>query len=367
MPKEKPILVPGKNYYAWRFKEHTKTKHDMLQCYLEKWFIILGKYHPVNYFDCFGGCGSYTSDGLAFEPGSPILAAQAWLNKGNKANDLRMICIEKKLGNLENLKKVFADYLPHLRTPYFIQDDFDHSVNAILDDIDKSDKILAPSFFFVDPFGFTLKYSTIKRIMSVEKSEVFLNFMYDSVQRHLTNPKVENCLDELFGCEQWRVIGECAPDKKEQAIIGLYRDQLKKASNLVMPFRVCYPDRNRTIYYLVHLTNNLKGASIMKSCVAETNNGVLSYLGKQKDQSTFFETSSYKEEDLRTLLMEQLSPRAMTYNEIVAQLIDSNPYLEKDIRTVLKLLRNAGLVSKTAVSSKRESAILDDDILTLKG
>jgi hypothetical protein len=105
----------------------------------------------------------------------------------------------------------------------------------------------------------------------------------------------------------------------------------------------------------------------MKSCVAETNNGVLSYLGKQKDQSTFFETSSYKEEDLRTLLMEQLSPRAMTFNEIVAQLIDSTPYLEKDIRTVLKLLRNEGLVSKTAVSSKRESAIIDDDILTLIG
>lgn len=365
MLKDKPISVPGKNYFAWRYKEHTKTKHDMLQCYLEKWFIILGKYHPVNYFDCFGGCGAYTPDGIVFEPGSPILAAQSWLNKGNKANDLRMICIEKKPVNLENLQKVFVDYLPNLRTPYFIQDDFDHSVNAILDDIEKSDKILAPSFFFVDPFGFSLKYSTIERIMRVEKSEVFLNFMYDSVQRHITNSKVENCLDELFGCKQWRDIGECSLHKKERAIIGLYRDQLKKASDYVMPFKVCYPDRNRTIYYLVHLTNNLKGASIMKSCVAETNNGVLSYLGKQKDQSTFFETSSYKEEDLRRLLIDMLSLKDMTFNKILSQLIDSTQYLEKDIRAVLNLLRKEGLVKKTAVSSVQERALKEDDILSL--
>jgi len=367
MSKEQPINVPGKNYYAWQYKEHTKTKHRMLQCYLEKWFIILSKDHSVNYFDCFGGCGAYTSDGITFEPGSPILAAQAWLSYGKKANALRMVCIEKDPVNLENLKKVFADYLPNLRTPYFIEDDFDHSVNAILDEINKSDNKLAPSFFFIDPFGFTLKYNTIKRIMGVDKSEVFLNFMYDSVQRHLTNPKVESHIDELFGCKQWKDIGEGYPRNKEQAIIGLYRDQLKKVSKFVMPFRVCYPDRNRTIYYLVHLTNNLKGATIMKSCVAKTNDGMLSYLGKLKDQTTLFDTANYKEADLRALLLEQFSQRSLTFNEVVAQLIDSTPYLEKDIRRVIKQLKKEGLVRKTAVSSSRESAINNYDKLTFIG
>ena len=365
MSKENPISVPGKNYFAYKYKEHTQMKHRMLRCYLEKWLVILGKYHSINYFDCFGGCGMYTIDNVSFDPGSPLIAAQVWQDKGNQANNLRMVCIESKLTNLKNLEKVFKDYQPSFIKTWFVHDEFDRTVNAILDNIEQSDKVLAPSFFFVDPFGFSLKYATIIRIMSVAKSEVFLNFMYDSVQRHITNSKVENCMDELFGCEQWRDIGECAPDKKEQAIIGLYRDQLKKASNFVMPFRVCYPDRNRTIYYLVHLTNNLKGASIMKSCVAETNNGVLSYLGKQKDQSSFFETASYKEEDLRMLLIDLLSSRDMTFNEIMYQLIDSTQYLEKDIRAVLNLLRQEGLVKKTAVSSVQERALKEDDILSL--
>jgi hypothetical protein len=103
----------------------------------------------------------------------------------------------------------------------------------------------------------------------------------------------------------------------------------------------------------------------MKSCVAETNNGLLSYLGKQKDQSTFFETSSYKEEDLRRLLIDMLSLREMTFNEILSQLIDSTQYLEKDIRAVLNLLRKEGLVKKTAVSSVQERALKEDDILSL--
>lgn len=365
MSKENPISVPGKNYFAYKYKEHTQMKHKMLRCYLEKWLVILGKYHSINYFDCFGGCGLYTIDNVSFDPGSPLIAAQVWQDKGNQANNLRMVCIESKLTNLKNLEKVFNDYHPSFKKTWFVHDEFDSTVNAILDNIEQSDKDLAPSFFFVDPFGFSLKYTTIKRIMNVAKSEVFLNFMYDSVQRHITNSKVENCLDELFGCKQWRDIGECSPHKKERAIIGLYRDQLKKASNYVMPFKVCYPDRNRTIYYLVHLTNNLKGASIMKSCVAETNNGQLSYLGKQKDQSTFFETSSYKEEDLRRLLIDMLSLKDMTFNKILSQLIDSTQYLEKDIRAVLNLLRKEGLVQKTAVSSVQERALKEDDILSL--
>ncbi len=356
MPKEKLISVPGKDYFAYKYREHTQMKHKMLRCYLEKWLIILGKYHSINYFDCFGGCGLYTIDNKTFDPGSPLIAAQIWQDKGNQANNLRMVCIESKKKNLQNLETVFNDYHPNFKKTWFVHDEFDRTVNAILDNIEKSDKILAPSFFFVDPFGFTLKYSTIVRIMSVEKSEVFLNFMYDSVQRHLTNPKVENCMDELFGCEQWRDIRKCTSVKKEQTIIGLYRDQLKKASSFVMPFRVCYPDRKRTIYYLIHLTNNLKGASIMKSCVAETNNGLLSYLGKQKDQSTFFETSGYIEEDLNTLLLKQFSSKKMTFNEILADLIDSTQYLEKDISSAVLKLYARNLASIVRVSSKKPSS-----------
>ncbi len=190
--------------------------------------------------------------------------------------------------------------------------------------------------------------------------------MYDSVQRHISNTTVENCMDELFGCEQWREIRDCYSHQKEQAVIGLYRDQLKKAARFVMPFRVCYPNRNRTIYYLIHLTNNLKGVSIMKSCVAETNDGILSYLGKLKDHANFFETEEFKEEYLKKLLLDSFSNSTITFTYITEQLIDSTPYLEKDIRKTLRDLECNGNAQIERIDSKK-TGITGRDKITISG
>ena len=91
------IYIPSTDIYAMNnYKDHTKTKHNVLKKYLEKWFKILSKYYNVKYIDCFSGCGVYTDNGSKFYPGSPIIAAQAWNKAGNKNNKLAIMCIEKK-------------------------------------------------------------------------------------------------------------------------------------------------------------------------------------------------------------------------------------------------------------------------------
>jgi len=364
MSSNKAVPVPKHSFFSWLYKDHTKTKHHVLKCYLEKWYKILGKYNSLNYFDCFGGCGVYTENGVDFNPGSPILAALAWKDKGNKDKPFCLCCIEKNKQTLENLKKAFSYYCPDLNEPLFIQDDFDNSINQILDEFEKDKRSLAPSFFFIDPFGISLKYTTIKRIMEIDKSEIFLNFMYDSVSRWLSHDGVEDCLSELFGCDSWKETRTTPKSQKEVSIVSLYRDQLKKVATFVMPYRVCYPDKNRTFYYLVHLTNNLLGAIIMKSCFAEINSGSVAYLGKQKHETTFMDTKAYKQADIKSYLQECFSNRTVTYNDLIAELIDSTPYLEKEIKDALYCLRSEGIVVKGQVTSKQDKAILGNDTIT---
>lgn len=358
------IYIPSENIYAMNnYKDHTKTKHKVLRRYLEKWFTILSKYHNVNYIDGFSGCGVYTDNDSKFYPGSPIIAAQAWNKAGNKNNKLAIMCIEKEEKILENLKKAYSHYCNKLEykvDPIFFNGDFDNEINKILDCFDKDDK-LKPSFFFIDPYGFKIKYDIIKRISSIPKTEILFTFMYDSINRFFNNPNLEKTYNDLFGSTNWKEIMDFTDNGKESKLIDLYRDNLKNIYNYVLPYRFLYSDRDRTIYYLIHMTKHIKGVSIMKSCFAEINEGEVTYLGKSKDQLSIMNVNKVKTEDIKIYLLDNYKNKEITFDEIISENIDSTPYLEKDFRKALKELRDEGKVKVEHNSSKRSNAIKDDD------
>jgi three-Cys-motif partner protein len=363
--KEQRIQVEGQDFFSWPIHDHTKMKHQVLRCYLEKWFPILGSYRHVNYFDCFGGCGAY-SENETLLPGSPILAAQAMALRGNSQNGMTLVVIEKDEEILNNLKKVFRHFCPSTNDPIYIQDDFDNSVNSLLDDLESNGKTLWPTFFFIDPFGLSIKYSTLRRVLSIDHSEIFLNFMYNEVTRFLGEDSMKRCLNDLFGCEDWQSIAPLSGSDREDSIIDLYRNQLKTFSQYVMPYRVSFPNANRTYYYLVHLTNHILGATIMKSCFAEVNQGRVEYLGKNKNQLSIFEASSFREEELKRYLTENYAGRSSSYKLLFSQLVDTTPYLEKEFKSAVKSLEKEQKAIVNRIESKRDGLKGLDEI-TFKG
>lgn len=361
MKKVKNIPVPNKNYFAWEYQEQTKIKHQVLQKYLGVWFVILSKYSNVNYFDCFGGCGAYTSDRINFEPGSPILASQAWQNTKKTNSGLSIFCFDTDKDTLDNLEKVYADYCPNFNKATFINNDYDESINLLLDELDKENITIAPSFFFIDPFGHSLKYSTITRIIQLPQSEVFLNFMYNSVTRYLRLENLECNYNELFGCDDWKTIKNLKGIQRENHIVDLYRIQLKKVSKFVMPYRICFPDKKRTYYYLYHLSNHKKGASTMKDCFASLNEGRIEYLGKTQDQLSVFDLQELKEEKIKKFLLDSYSMQTVSFDKIISDNIDATPFLEKEFRKVLKQMKKDGIVSVRNVTSKTDKGLKERD------
>ena len=154
-------------FKTWKYEEQTKIKHQVFADYFDKWVKILGKAHPLNYFDCFGGIGAYKENGEIYF-GSPILAAE--LIKKNETNlhrDVHMVIIDKDKNNFENINKILK-YKNLDIQPEYINKDFDEAINKILDDHPD----LAPSFFLVDPFGFKIKLSTLKRMLEIPRAGV---------------------------------------------------------------------------------------------------------------------------------------------------------------------------------------------------
>lgn len=347
--KVKKITYPECDFFMWKYEPQTKMKHLIFDDYFDKFIKILGRYYNLNYIDGFGGCGAYYDEyarKICF--GSPILAGKDIKYK-NPSSRVKIVVIEKKSENLENLRKVFEYNKLTSLNPTYINDDFDNAINRILDK-----HSLAPTFFLIDPFGFSIKFSTLKRIMKTPKSEIFFNFMYNSVQRFLRYEKVEEKMYDLFGCDAFKKIEHS--DHREDDIIHLFVKQLKNIAKFAFPYRIQFPDKKMTYYYMIHVSNHIKGISIMKHCYAKFNDGKVEYYGADKiKRLPLFQTKEYIDLDIDTLILTRFAGKKVTCLKILESLIDTSEYMDSDIKNSIKRLRDNGKIKYTPIPAQTKT------------
>ena len=152
----------------WEYREHTKVKHILLKKYLTAWIPILGKWNPkICYFDGFAGRGKYTDGTL----GSPLIALEVADSLSQYYGQLICFFIEKDPENFTNLERVLEREHSKIRNPQKIKiikknDEFAKVIEGIFEDLEKEKSILVPSFFFVDPFGFSgVPFDVIRKIL----------------------------------------------------------------------------------------------------------------------------------------------------------------------------------------------------------
>lgn len=354
------ILKDGYDFFFWNYEKQTKIKHFVFKAYFNMWVKILGKQNILNFFDCYGGCGSYIDEKEQVYYGSPILAAETIEKNAEKLNrKVNLVIIEQDEENIENLKKIF-EYKKIKTEPVIIRGDFDNAINRILDNAKNN---LNPTFFFIDPFGFTIKYKTIKRIMAIPKSEIFLNFMFTQVNRFLID-NIEQVLNELFGCEDWKKSRNLTGKQREYGLVELFRAQLKKIARFVFYYRMSFPHKERTYYYLFHLTNHYKGCLIMKSCFAKFNYGKVEYRGPKHGQKTLFDLQEIKIDEMQNYFSGKYFKCEKIYNEIILENIDEVPYLEGEIKKALKTMELENKICVKRIDSKTNRGLQGNDLIT---
>ena len=136
----------------------------------------------------------------------------------------------------------------------FTQEKYNDNINKFLDYLEKNP---APTFFMIDPYGIDIDFNTIKRIMSIPKTEILLNFMYNYLNRFITNLPSETGINQLYGDTDWQKFRSYKEDLKEQGLVELYRSKLKTFSKYTYQYRMSFPNQNKTYYYLFHITQNI--------------------------------------------------------------------------------------------------------------
>ena len=364
----------------WIYKEHTRVKHILLEKYLDAWIPILGRWNPkICYFDGFAGRGDYRDEktGKIISIGSPIIALKVADRQANYFDKILFVLIEKDEDNFKNLKEVLEREkvnINNLKKIEIIMENFEFSDSCeeIFDNLEQKECILIPSFFFIDPFGFSgIPFRIIKKILTNPKTEVFFNFMARDIGRFLELPQVENIFMELFNTDEWRNLLELP--NRDQALTELYRKQLHQDAEVKysLQFRVSESERLKTLYYLVHATNNLKGHNIMKGIMFNQSvHGSFAYLGpndlSERSQIRLFNVNDTDE--LKVYLVERFKGETLTFDEILEKICipwyDEPPYIERHHREALKTLKKEEKIKVTPVTSKTERGLSGDDIIS---
>lgn len=361
----------------WSLEAHTAAKHEILRRYLGAWFPILATYNKqILYVDGFCGPGRY----MEGEPGSPILAIQEAVQHGKRLdkNQLYFFFVDERQDRIDHLQSEVDEMkLPSNFHCKLSKSTFDQEMTRILDKRDKrhaKNEPPIPTFAFVDPFGFEgLPFAIIQRMLSNPKTEVFINFMADFVNRFLTHPveNVRNRIVELFGTQDALNIAQNSANRIEE-LRHLYQAQLKTSARFVRYFEM-KDGNNRTIYYLFFASNSTLGHEKMKEAfwsVDGTNGFSFSDATVAgAEQMLLFDINDTPRQ-LGNCLVAQFRGKTMTVGEIERFVIDETSFLGKHMRGALDLLEKENGIAvhtvKTDGTRRRGKYFPNEVIVTFR-
>jgi three-Cys-motif partner protein len=143
-------------------------------------------------------------------------------------------------------------------------------LDSILTGLESAKKTIAPTFAFIDPFGFSgVPMQLMARLAKNARCEVLISFMFEHLNRFAgRQSKIDPHLDELYGTTAWRAIAaDDNPERRRRGLIDLYRKQLVASGfPLVTNFEML-DDGNRTEYFLYYGTTSTTGLSAMKQAM----------------------------------------------------------------------------------------------------
>lgn len=264
MPKKIPTI--------WPLEEHTKAKHTILRVYLEAWLPIMGIRWNARLVmvDGFAGPGVYEGG----EPGSPLIMLNAFLE--HRARDrikaeLVYVFIEEDSERVESLKRQIAALgeLPSQLRVTVLPGRYEEKFAEVLDSVESANVHLAPTFAFIDPFGYSDAPMTLTgRFLQFDRCEVLMYVPLPDVNRFIARAGQETALNSLFGGSDWEAVKPLSGQARLDALHDLFKRKLEEECGLtyVRSFQIVGKHSARG-YHLFFGTQHKLGLQKMKEAM----------------------------------------------------------------------------------------------------
>ena len=367
---------------AYKGREHSWIKHELLKAYLEVLLSIssISGVKEVTYVDCFAGPWGNDSNSLE---GTSIAISLDILAKvretlatrhGVHGLKFRAIYVEKKRSRYKRLSEYLENNTPDGIEAYPLPGDY----------WDQQDEILrlcgqkSFSFFFVDPKGWTdVGIPKLSKLLSRPRSEFLITFMSSFLNRFVKVTELRQQVSEMLGDmseKDYQKISSLTPRERERFIVSRYREQLKIAFRIdgACPPRlyhanVLHKDKNMVHYHLVYLTRHHKGivefaeasekvelfqrvVRIQKKQDQEPQMGLFSAEKEAECQNGYRADIS----DVKGYWLNELSSEPKRFGEAeLASMLEETGWLIGDFETAFIGLLNEGQVENLDVVGKR--------------
>lgn len=337
----------------WELMPHTEAKHRILTEYLKMWFPVLARYRGrIVLLDGFAGPGSYSGG----EPGSPLLVLRALLDHShlermsgcefllifNEMDKQRFAALERVI---EAERQARGGWPANVKV-VTVNQGFQPLAEDILETIEG--KQLAPTFAFLDPFGYSdVPISLISRLLAFQRCELFIYFDYNSVNRFATaDTNVDRLFEALYGTDEFKNAPPTGQARKDY-LVSLYERQLHEVCGFeyVQSFEMLN-HKNRTGNYMIFCTRSIKGLDGMKSAmwkVAPT--GDFRFADRLAHQEVLVGLAEPDTGPLQDALLSAFGGSTVPIETVMQFVIIQTPYVSSHVkRRTLLPMQKAGLV-----------------------
>ncbi|KJC64482.1 three-Cys-motif partner protein TcmP [Agreia bicolorata] len=350
---KKETAPKDRNATVWAIEPHTSAKHAILRHYLNAWFPVLSSWSKrVVFIDGFAGPGSYAGG----EPGSPELALRTLLDHGHatRMKETQFVFIFNEFNTERHAElEAHVDKLSveHKGWPKNVvvkvhNDNFKTVAEQILTSL--GDDRMAPTFAFVDPFGYKdVPLELIARLMKYKQSELFIYWDANSANRFATGNIVDEHFEALFGTDEFKNAPPAGDANRMPFLHDLYRRQLAAQCGFryVRSFQMVNSG-NRTGNYLFFGTRSLKGLDKMKYAMWQVDpTGNFRFSDMLNNQAVLFDVTP----DFTVLedaLLLEFSGQTVDIDDVVTYVIEFTPFHAGHVKMkTLKPMQAAGRIS----------------------
>lgn len=336
------------------------VKHELIREYLGGWFPILASWAGrILYIDTHAGRGRHATGAR----GSPLVSLKAFLDHPRRDRilqscEVRFIFMERDRGNLKELEAELAAHepLPDRVLVEKYSADFHDVMARTLGYLRRAGRRMAPSFIFVDPYGFNLSYPLLRDFMAFEAVELFINVMWRHLDMAIAQARSQmgmaDLLDFMFGGPAWanHVTSSDFETRCEQAVSLV---QSTVASRWATSVRML-GSNSMTEYVLLHLSNHDAGRDLMKTVmwkVCPSCDGT--FVARKADDPAqgILLTPDPDLRPLRDWVLATLNKRPTRWRTLQEMLRDQS-WLDKHLNEVVRALRREDSIIPSAYQGR---------------
>ncbi|MEJ0049736.1 MAG: three-Cys-motif partner protein TcmP [Methylovirgula sp.] len=324
------------------------------------------RFPEILYIDGFAGPGQYEGG----EAGSPIIALDTALGfQPPLTTKVHFLFVEERNDRADHLRKQVA--LRTLPSNFSVVVEggvtFETAFTNRYSGYVRQGRLL-PTFAFIDPFGWTgAPFSLVKQILSNRSCEVFVNFMYEEINRFIGHPDQGTNFNSFFGTEEWKHCASATePRVRNRCLHDLYLRQLHTGAAYVRSFEMSNA-RDVTDYYLFYASNELLGLKKMKEAMWKADESGEFRFSDATDpnQLVLFENAPVLL-TLQARIVAEFSGKQVTVANVEKFVLIETAFRESHYKGILKALEKEGRLSASNPASGRRVGTFGDPAMIVQ-